>query len=66
MLRAIQTCFVLAVFVFTGCQKQVEEIEAKTTGATGPTMSQEDKEELMGGEQTHLEKPKKESEGDKQ
>jgi hypothetical protein len=62
MLRAIQTCFVLAVFVLTGCQKQqVEEIEAKTTGATGPTMSQEDKEELMGGEQTHLEKPKKES-----
>ena len=63
MLRALQTCFVLAaVFVFTGCQKQVEEIEAKTEGAAGPTMSQEEKEKLMGGEETHLEKAKKEKE----
>ena len=62
MLRTLQTCFVLAAFVFTGCQKQVEEIEAKTKGAAGPTMSQEEKEKLKAGEQTHLEKAKKESE----
>ena len=61
MLRAFQTCLLLAsVFAF-GCQKQqVEEIEAKTEAAAGPTMSQEEKDALMGGEQKHLEKVKEE------
>ena len=61
MLRALQTCLVLAAdFVFAGCQKQVEEIEAKTESAAGPKMSEEEKEKMMEGEQTHLDKAKTE------